>query len=34
MLVRLDGALRQWAVAGIALLAVALAFGIAMLRGA
>jgi NADH:ubiquinone oxidoreductase subunit 5 (subunit L)/multisubunit Na+/H+ antiporter MnhA subunit len=33
LLVRLDGALRQWAVAGIALLAVALAFGMTMLKG-
>jgi hypothetical protein len=33
LLARLDGALRQWPVAGIALLAVALAFGMTMLSG-
>jgi hypothetical protein len=33
MLVSLDWLLRQWAVAGIALVAVALAFGMALLRG-
>jgi len=33
VLAMLDAALRQWAVAGIALIAVALAFGMAMLKG-
>ena len=33
MLVSLDWLLRQWSVAGIALIAVALAFGLALLRG-
>jgi len=33
MLVRIDGALRQWAVASLALLALTIAFGAAMIAG-
>jgi hypothetical protein len=33
MLALADGVLRQWAVAGLALIAVAIAFGVAMTAG-